>query len=109
MKSMVAVFLLLSSATAFADDTLDEHVGIRLREWFARMTGTIEADGGTGVSTQIGLPTDLGLGDRNLTHEVQVYGNIPFFGRLYAGWWEHEDSGSNILSRTIDFAGNTYT
>ena len=109
MKSIAAAFLFLSASPAFADDALNEHVGVRVREWFARMAGTIEADGGTGSSTQISLGNDLGLSNRHLTHEVQAYGRIPFVGRIYAGWWEHEDSGSSILSRTIDFAGQNYT
>lgn len=109
MKSIAAAFLFLSASPAFADDALGEHVGVRVREWFARMAGTIEADGGSGFSDQISLGSDLGLSNRHLTHEVQAYGRIPLVGRLYAGWWEHEDSGSNVLSRTINFAGQTYT
>lgn len=102
------LFLLSAGAPAFADDPLEDHVGVRVREWFARMAGTIEADGGTGFSTQVSLAGDLGIGDRNLTHEVQGWGHIPFVGRLYAGWWEYEDSGSQMLTRTIQFAGNAY-
>jgi len=109
MNPMMAAVLFLSASPSFAQDQVDEHVGVRVREWFARMSGTLEADGGTGLSTGISLESDLGLGHRNLTHEVQVYGRIPLVGRLVAGWWQAEDSGSQTLSRDLEFAGQTFT
>ena len=108
MNRILAAVLFLAATPAFAADDLDEHGGIRVREWFARMSGTIEADAGTGLSTRIDLASDLALGSRNLTHEIQAYAGIPLIGRIYAGWWEAEDSGSRALSRTIEFAGQTY-
>src|SRR5213079_2221872 len=84
MKVWASVLLLLSTSPAFAQD---EHVGVRVREWFARMSGTIEADNGSGTSDSIDLAADLGLGDRNLTHEIQGYLRLPLLGRIYAGWW----------------------
>ena len=102
MKWMTAAFLLLSAAPAFAQD---EHVGVRVREWFARMSGSLEADDGSGTSDRIDLGGDLGLADRNLTHEVQAYLRIPVIGRIYAGWWRAHDTGSETISRNFDFLG----
>ena len=106
MKGIVAALLFLSAASpAMAGD---EIVGVRVREWFARMSGEIEAaDGGT--STRVDLAADLGLGDRNLTTEIQGYLGIPLLGRIYLGWWRAHDTGSETLSRTIEFEGITYT
>lgn len=106
MRWTAAAFLLLSSTPAFAQD---EIVGARVREWFARMGGVIEADDGSGTSERIDLAGDLGLGDRNLTHELQGYLQIPVVGRLYLGWWHAEDKGSETITRTFDFAGITFT
>jgi hypothetical protein len=107
MKGIAAALLFLSAATpAIAGD---EIVGVRVREWFARMSGTIEADDGSGTSTRLDLASDLGLDDRNLTHEIQAYLGIPFLGRIYLGWWRAHDTGSETLDRTIEFEGFTYT
>jgi hypothetical protein len=106
MRSIVATLAFLSATPAVAQD---EHIGLRVREWFARMGGVIEADDGSGNSTRIDIANDLGLGDRNLTHELQAYLAIPVLGRLYVGWWRAHDEGSETLSRTIDFAGFQFT
>ena len=106
MKGLAAALLFLSAATpAMAD----EIVGVRVREWFARMSGSIEADDGSGTSTRLDLAHDLGLDDRNLTHEIQAYLGIPVLGRIYLGWWRAHDTGSETLDRTIEFEGFTYT
>jgi len=106
MKWTAAVFLLLSATPAVAQD---EHIGLRVREWFARMGGTIEADDGSGTSERVDLGADLGLADRNLTHELQAYLRIPVVGRIYVGWYRVHDTGDETLTRTIDFQGFTFT
>jgi hypothetical protein len=106
MKGLSAAILFLLASPAFAQD---EHVGIRVREWFARMSGTVEADDGSGTSDRLDLASDLGLGDRNLTHEIQAYLRLPVLGRIYAGWWRAHDEGSETVQRTFDFEGVTFT
>lgn len=106
MKWTAAIFLLLSATPAVAQD---EFIGVKVREWFARMGGQIEADDGSGTSETVDLGADLGLADRNLTHELQAYLRIPVLGRIYLGWWRAHDTGDETLNRTIDFAGVTYT
>ena len=86
MSPMMAEILFVSATPVLAQDEVDEHADVRVREWFARISGTIEADGGTGRSTDISLENDLGLCHRNLTHEIQAYGRIPFAGRSIGGW-----------------------
>jgi hypothetical protein len=106
MKWTVAAFLFLAATPAVAQD---EHIGLRVREWFARMSGTIEADDGSGTSERVDLGADLGLADRNLTHELQAYLRIPVVGRIYLGWYRVHDTGDETLTRTIDFEGLTFT
>lgn len=106
MKWTVMAFLFLAATPAVAQD---EHIGLRVREWFARMGGTIEADDGSGTSERIDLGSDLGLADRNLTHELQAYLRIPVVGRIYLGWYRVHDTGDETLTRTIDFQGFTFT
>jgi hypothetical protein len=101
-----AILFLSAAAPAVAQD---EHIGFRVREWFARMGGTIEADDGSGTSERVDLGADLGLADRNLTHELQAYLRIPVLGRIYGGWWRAHDTGDETLTRTFDFMGFTYT
>jgi hypothetical protein len=105
MKFIAAAFVFLfAGSPAVAGD---EIIGVRVREWFARMSGTLEAaDGGT--STRIDLAADLGLDDRNLTHEIQGYLAIPVLGRIYLGWWRAHDTGSETLDRDIEFEGFTF-
>ena len=107
MKWIAAAFVFLfAGAPAMAQD---EVIGVRVREWFARMSGTLEADDGSGTSTRLDLAADLGLADRNLTTEIQAYLGIPLLGRIYLGWWRAHDTGSETLDRTIEFEGFTYT
>ncbi len=101
MKSIAGVLLFLTAAPAFAQD---EHVGVRVREWFARMSGSIEADDGSGTSDRVDL-SELGLADRHLTHEIQAYLRLPVVGRIYGGWWRAHDTGSEVITRSIDFEG----
>jgi hypothetical protein len=106
MRALATAFFFLSAAPLFAQD---EHVGFRVREWYARMSGTVQGEqNGIGTST-IDLADDLGLGDQNLTTELQLYVRIPVVGRIYAGWWRVHDSGSSILDQTITFAGQTFS
>lgn len=105
MRWIAPALFFLAATPAFAQD---EHVGFRVREWFARMSGTLEADDGSGTSTKIDMADDLGLGDRNLTHELQAYLRIPVVGRIYLGWWRAHDSGSSTFTRQIDFDGATF-
>ena len=107
MKWTAAVLLFLATAAPAAAQ--DEHIGIRVREWYARMGGQIEADDGSGTSQSVDLGADLGLADRNWTTEIQAYLRIPVVGRIYAGWWRPHDAGDETLNRTIDFAGFTFT
>ena len=107
MKWTAAAILFLSAAAPAVAQ--DEHIGFRVREWFARMGGTIEGDDGSGTSERIDLGADLGLADRNLTHELQAYLRIPVLGRIYLGWWRAHDTGSETISRDFNFQGFTFT
>lgn len=107
MRQLAAAFFLLSAAAPALGQ--DEFVGVRLREWYARMSGTIEAEENNSGSTRLDLADDLGLGDQNWTTELQAYLRLPLVGRIYAGWWQAHDSGSETLTRTIEFAGQTFS
>jgi hypothetical protein len=55
------------------------------------------------------MSSDLDLGGHVDVPELQVYFNIPYFGRLYADWWRYANTGDSTLNRTIDFAGRSFT
>lgn len=106
MKTLAAaVFLVSTAAPALAQD---ETVGLRVREWYERMSGTVESSAKGLGSTSIDLANDLGLGDRNWTAEVQAYLHVPLAGYIYAGWWRAHDSGSETLEKQVNFAGETF-
>jgi hypothetical protein len=106
MKILATAFFFLAAAPLFAQD---EHIGFRVREWYARMAGTVQGEENNVGSSTLDLSDDLGLGEKNFTTELQLYVRIPVVGRIYAGWWRAEDSGSSVLTRTISFAGQTFT
>lgn len=105
-KAVAAILVVLSAPPAFAQD---EYIGVRVREWYAKMEGDIKAGGNVPGDTTINLASDLGLDSSEWNTEVQVYGRIPFFGKIYAGWWMVDRQGDEILSRTISFANQSFT
>jgi hypothetical protein len=106
MRLLATAFFFLAAAPLFAQD---EHIGFRVREWYARMSGTVQGEENGIGSSNLDLTDDLGLGEQNLTTELQAYVRIPLVGRIYGGWWRAEDSGSSVLTRTISFSGQTFT
>jgi len=107
MKIPAAVaVLLLSASTSWAQD---EHIGVRVREWYATLEGQVTADTDALGGTRLDLADDLGLDDPKFSGEIQIYGHIPFFGKIYAGWWRVSRDADETLSRSIDFAGETFT
>lgn len=106
MKWLAAIGVLLSASRAYAQD---ETVGVRLREWSAKMEGRIEAQGDSFPSTNISLDRTLGLDDEEVVHEVQAYLSLPVVGTFYAGWWFGTFEGDQTLTRDITFADVTFT
>lgn len=51
--------------------------GVRLREWFARYDGTLTADGRPNNGTRLDAASDLGMGDFEFAHEIQVSLDVP--------------------------------
>ena len=106
MKWIAAVGIFLSAARAYAQD---ETVGLRVREWYAKMEGDIQGQGKSVPSTDISLDRTLGLDDLEIVHEVQAYLRLPLVGRFYVGWWGGHFEGDETLTRTVTFADQTFT
>jgi hypothetical protein len=97
-----AAAVLFSGSWAYAQDE-DVHGGIRVREWFSRMEGTIQSNSGSTSGTRASIAHDLDLGDRTLAHEVQASVGIPAVGGFYAGaWWDHVE-GHRTLTQDVTF------
>lgn len=105
-KFVAALLTVLAAAPAFAQD---EHVGVRVREWHAKMDGHLSSDGEIFGGTDIDFASDLGLDSTEYTSELQAYVAFPLLGKIYAGWWWLDRSGDEVLSRTITFADQTFT
>ena len=107
MKCLVAALVVLAAAAPAAAQ--DETFGFRVREWYARMSGTAESQQSGASFSQVDLANDLGLGDRSWTPELQAYVRFPLVGRFSAGWWRFHETGSEILTEDVTFAGETFT
>ncbi len=106
---MTHALMALVLSTASPALAQDETVGVRWREWFANLGGHIQGQGEAVPATDINLSETLGLDDQENGHEIQVYLNFPFVGRLYAGYWWIDFDGSETLTRDITFADITFT
>jgi hypothetical protein len=73
------------------------------------MHGTIQSSQAPLNRSTVNLADDLGLGDQELTHEVQLYLQAPMVGRFTVGAWWMSTQGSNTLTQSIQFAGRTFT
>lgn len=103
---MSALMALALSSPALAQD---ETIGVRWREWYAKLGGHIQGQGETFPASDINLTSTLGLDDQENGHEIQLYLSVPFVGRLYAGYWWIDFDGSETLTRDITFADITFT
>ncbi len=111
------MILALSALTALATSpALSQEAGssenwgldVRLREWYARTGGSIEADAAT-TGSRVSLSADLDLGNREPITELELVGHVPGFGRLYASWWRESSDADQTLTRTITFRGRSFT
>jgi hypothetical protein len=100
---------MIALVLALAPLAQDESVGARWRVWKAEIDGHIQGQGDALPSSDIDVARELGLDDEENGNELQVYVNVPFFGRLYAGYWWIDFDGSQVLSRTITFADRSFT
>ena len=106
-RALIALALALSAASpALAQD---ETIGVRWREWFAKLGGHIQGEGETLPATDLNLTSTLGLDDQENGHEIQFCLSLPVLGRFYAGYWWVDFEGSKTLTQDITFADFTFT
>jgi hypothetical protein len=103
--SALATSPALSQGAEPADDRV---LDVRVREWYARTGGSIEADTAT-PGSRVSLSADLDLGEREPITELELVGHVPSFGRLYASWWRESSDADQTLTRTISFRGRSFT
>lgn len=106
-RPCIALTLALAAASPAAAG--DETIGLRWREWFAKLNGHIQGQGEFVPASDINLTETLGLDGQENGHELQVYLSLPFVGRLYGGYWWLDFEGSETLERDITFADVTFT
>jgi hypothetical protein len=88
--------------------TDDRVLDVRVREWYARTGGSIEADA-VSPGSRVSLSADLDLGNREPITELELVGHISGFGRLYASWWRESSDADQTLTRSISFRDRTFT
>jgi len=106
MKIATILFGLLAALPACAQD---ETVGLRLREWYARISGDVFAEAEGITATTVDLDRELGLGQAEVAHEIQAYLSFPILGNFYAGYWYADYKGDRWLTESITFADQTFT
>ena len=102
---MIASLLALAASAVPAQD---ETIGARWREWKAAIDGHIQGQGDAVPASDIDVDDTLGYECEN-GHEIQLYLNIPFFGRFYGGYWWIGFDGQETLDRTITFDDRVFT
>jgi len=105
MKGMAASLILLAGIDAYPQD---EYIGVRLREWHAKMEGQIQGQGQSLPAFDVDLDRHLGIEDSENVHEIQGYLGIPLLGSVYVGWWFGTFKGDRTLTETIVFADQQF-
>lgn len=99
LSLLLAVLLLPVSSSAF-------EVGARGYYWFPSLDGTVKVEE-SGIGTIIDFDKDLGIEDENYPCVEAFVGlGNHHFSLTYTGI---DYSGEETLTRTIEFAGETYT
>jgi hypothetical protein len=102
-KLIIAVFIILVSATSVFADPLVEFEG---RYWFTNFASKLRVSDG-GLGTEINLKSDLGMKSENFPE-----GRFTWFNgknsRIRIAYTQESFDGDKVLSRTIEFGGKTY-
>jgi hypothetical protein len=106
MSSVAAVCVLLAASSAPAQDGT---VGVRLREWQAKLDGRVQAQVEGSFAADVDLDSTLGIDDPDLVHEIQAYLSLPLLGTLTAGWWSGTWDGDEFVSQDFTFGDTTFT
>lgn len=101
--------LLLGFLGALPGGAGDETVGVRLREWYARVQGEVFAEAEGITATTVDLDQHLGLGKAEIAHEVQASLSLPLLGNFTAGFWYARYEGDRWLTETVTFADQTFS
>jgi len=101
--------LLLGIAGALPARAQDETVGVRLREWYARVNGEVFAEAEGIAATTVDLDRHLGLGQAEVAHEIQVCLSLPLLGNFTAGYWYADYKGDRWLTETVTFGEETFS
>jgi len=106
MKTAVTLLALLAAAPAWAQD---ETIGVRLREWYANISGEVFAETEILPAATIDLDQNLGLGKAEFAHEIQAYLHLPIVGTFTAGAWFADYKGERWLTESITFGEETFS
>lgn len=106
MKMPAFLLGILAALPAWAQD---ETIGVRLREWYARINGEVFAEAEGFTATTVDLDRHLGLGQAEVAHEIQVSLSLPLLGNFTAGYWMAGYKGDRWLTETVTFGEETFS
>lgn len=102
-----AVGLLLGGGLAAGAQQQQSNVELEARLWSAALTGTVEVREG-GLGTTIDLEDDLGIEDDEPV-ELRLTLRPSRRTQVRLAWTNLSFDGDEVLSRTIEFGGQTFT
>lgn len=106
MKTATALLTFLAAVPAFAQD---EYIGVRLREWHARISGEVFAEAEGLTAQTVDLDRQLGLGRAEFAHEIQAYLHLPILGTFTLGGWMADYKGDRWLSETFTYGEESFS
>ncbi len=105
--ALVLVAVVLSAAPALAQDDGGSRFELEARLWAAAPGGEVLVIADE-LGTTIDLESDLGLGDDE-AFEGRLTLRPSRRTKVYFAWTQLEFAGDEVLTRTIEFGGETFT
>ncbi|MBM4272014.1 MAG: hypothetical protein FJ139_07665 [Deltaproteobacteria bacterium] len=105
--SGVSIFAGLLLITVLATQAYAFEIGVRGYYWFPDLKAELKVDKGGLTGTQFDVKNELGIGNESFP-SVEVYGGVGkhHFSVMYT---QFHYSGDRTITRSINFAGKTFT
>lgn len=100
------IFGAIFTYNVYADDYT---VGVSGRVWAAELDGKVKATDNALIGTKVDFDSDLGVDTKDEFGEVEIFFNLAENSRFNLHIWDASFSGSEIITKTIDFGGSTFT
>lgn len=108
MRTPFVLALCAGTLVSAADDTANDYwIRLQANAWFAPLDGNFAYTDNNVPPTSMSVD-EIGLGDSETNLMAEVSLQLPFFLDFHVGGWTFGTSGSNTLSRDIEFGDVTF-